>query len=114
MTHALDPQHRSESELNATERKRLEDVHRELSDAVADYERRFAGGTLQPGEAIPVHRMDDMSAAQARVDRAESDLWLAREELLGWRRPAWAPPRASLVSDWFSEEDAAYDALADE
>jgi hypothetical protein len=113
VTHALDPQHRSESELNASERQRLESAHRELSDAVADYERRFAGGTLRPGEAVAVHRMDEMSAAQTRVDRAEAELWRAREDLLGWRRPEWAP-RASLVSDWFCEEDAAYDAVPDE
>jgi hypothetical protein len=31
-----------------------------------------------------------------------------REQLLGWARPSWAPA-ATLVSGWFSDEDAVYD-----
>jgi len=49
-----------------------------------------------------------MAQAYAEVDTAEAALWQLREELLGWPRPAWAP-RASLVADWFSDEDRVYD-----
>jgi hypothetical protein len=49
-----------------------------------------------------------MAAAYAGVDAAEAGLWRLREELLGWPRPA-SVPRASLVADWFSEEDRIYD-----
>ena len=42
---------------------------------------------------------------------AEAELWRLREELLHWRRPAWAPSAAS-VADWFSVEDADYDQCA--
>ena len=37
-------------------------------------------------------------------------LWQLREQLLGWARPPWAP-RASLVGDWYSDEDADYDQM---
>jgi len=79
-----------------------------LREAVAGYE-RFIGTTLTPGEDVPAHNAREMAEAQEAGDTAEAELWRLREELLGWRRPGWAP-RAALVSDWFSDEDSVYDA----
>jgi len=95
------------TDLSLSERDRLERAHQRLRGAVEAYE-QFRGGPLEPGQDVPVHDADAMAAAQAEIQAAEEDLWRLREELLGWSRPAWAPP-ASLVSDWFSEEDRVYD-----
>jgi hypothetical protein len=97
--------------LTAAERARLESVHARLREAVAAYE-RFLGGSLAAGETVPLHGAREVAEAQAAIESAESELWQLREELLGWHRPAWAP-RATLVSDWFSEEDSVYDARTD-
>ena len=103
---------RSEHDLTAEERRRLVDAHAELRAAVAEYE-PFLGKALHLGEPVPVVSVEAMAKAQARVDAAEDHLWLLRERLLGWARPSWAP-RASLVSDWFSDEDAEYDEVTDQ
>ncbi len=95
---------RSEHELNPEERQALDGSHRRLREAVAAYE-QLTGSELKSGETLPVH---DLEHAQAHVDMAERELWRLREELLAWPRPSWAP-RAALVADWFSEEDAVYD-----
>lgn len=102
-----DAARRYERDLSANDRARLEAAHRELRDAIADYE-RFLGGPLDPGKPVPVHNATDMRAAQEAVETAEDRLWQLREELLGWARPSWAPG-AALTSDWFSEEDSVYD-----
>ena len=52
-------------------------------------------------------------AAQERVEGAEVRLWELRDRLLGWSRPSWAAS-ASLMSDWFSDEDSVYDELAED
>lgn len=111
LTSAVDPARRREADLTAAERARLESAHARLRQAVAAYE-RFLGGPLVPGEPVPVHDAREMAEAQAAIESAESELWRLREELLGWHRPAWAP-RATLVSDWFSDEDSVYDARTD-
>lgn len=98
---------RSITDLSVTERKRLEDAHRRLRDAVARYE-EFRGGALAPDAELPAHGTHAMAAAQAEVGLAEGELWHVREELLGWTRPSWAP-NAALVADWFSDEDRIYD-----
>ena len=102
---------RSEEELSAEERRQLTEAHDELREAVAAYE-RFLGHELGSEDTVPIARVDDLREAQARVDAAESRLWELREKLLGWTRPPWVP-RASLVSDWFSDDDAIYDQLTD-
>ncbi|MGH8975667.1 MAG: hypothetical protein ACRD0C_20985 [Acidimicrobiia bacterium] len=102
---------RSERDLTERERRILADAHAELRQAVEAYE-PFLGKELRPGEPVPVVSADGMRAAQERVEAAEDRLWQLRERLLGWARPAWAP-RASLVSDWFSDEDADYDQVID-
>lgn len=111
MTSAVDPVRRREAELTDQERVQLVRAHRQLRKAIAGYE-RFIGGPLAPGEQVPVHDAHQMADAQAAVEAAEAELWRLREELLGWRRPAWAP-RATLVADWFSDEDSVYDASTD-
>lgn len=98
---------RSGDQLTPPDRQRLEEAHRRLRDAVAAYE-PFIGRELVPGEQVPVHDATQMARAQAEVEKAEQELWRLREELLGWTRPAWAP-EATLVADWFSEEDRSYD-----
>ena len=100
---------RSEAELTPDERRRLEEAHRILREAVAAYE-PFLGRELKPGEPVPVHSAAEMARAQAAVEQAEQELWRLREQLLGWPRPPWAPD-AALVADWFSDEDRAYDDL---
>jgi hypothetical protein len=102
---------RSERDLNEEERRLLVAADTELRAAVVDYE-PFLGKALPPGEPVPVVRIDAMAEAQGRIEAAEDHLWQLRERLLGWARPAWAP-RASLVSDWFSDEDTAYDDAAE-
>ncbi len=72
----------------------------------------FLGTALRPGEPVPVVSVEAMAKAQARVDAAEDRLWQLRERLLGLARPSWAP-RASLVTDWFSDDDAEYDEVTD-
>lgn len=98
---------RSEADLSTGERHALEDAHRELRAAVEAYE-GFLGKELQPGTPVTVVRAEDIQEAQERVENAERRLWDLRERLLGWARPAWAPP-ATLVSDWILEEDPGYD-----
>ena len=111
MTSAVDPVRRREADLTEQERDRLERAHAQLRKTVAEYE-QFVGGPLGPGDQVPVHDAREMSEAQAAIESAEAELWRLREELLGWHRPAWAP-RATLVSDWFSDEDSVYDARTD-
>jgi DNA-binding GntR family transcriptional regulator len=101
--------YRSERELSDQDCARLEAAHRELREAVAGYE-RFAGGSLEAGQPVPVHDANEMRSAQEAVEASEDHLWQLREELLGWVRPPWAPS-AALTSDWFSDEDAVYDDL---
>jgi len=98
---------RSVDDLRPADRERLERAHRRLREATDAYE-PFLGGELEPGQTSPVHDAREMAAAQAEVQNAESAIWQLREELLGWARPAWAPS-ASLVADWFSDEDRIYD-----
>jgi hypothetical protein len=98
---------RSEADLSASERQGLQDAHRELRAAVEAYE-AFLGKELQPGTPVTIVRAEDLQGAQERVENAERRLWDLRERLLGWARPAWAPP-ATLVSDWILEEDPGYD-----
>lgn len=102
-----EPAKHREPDLSEEARARLEDADRDLSAAVATYE-RLVGGTIPPGEPSPEAGTDDMRAAQAAVESAEGRLWKLREELLEWPRPPWAP-RATLIADWFSDEDAVYD-----
>ncbi len=102
---------RSEADLTVEEQKQLAAAHVDLRAAVAAYE-EFLGSKRRPEVAVPVAAVDRLRKAQERVERAEERLWELREQLLGWHRPAWAPS-ASLVSDWFSDEDADYDALTD-
>jgi hypothetical protein len=97
---------RSEGDLTEDERARLENAHRRLREAVKAYD-RFIGRPLKMGE-IPAHDFDKVALAQAEVEAAERELWQVREELLHWPRPAWAPG-ATLVADWFSDEDTVYD-----
>jgi hypothetical protein len=98
---------RSEEQLSAQERQQLSNAHARLRSAVAAYE-TFLDSELRPGEPVAVHDAREIAAAQAEVETAEQELWRLREELLGWVRPPWAP-RATLVADWFSDEDAVYD-----
>lgn len=107
MSRAMDEPQRSVADLSADERRQLEAGHARLRQAVQDYE-RFIARPLAPTDEAPEHRLDDMGEAQAQVQAAEADLWRLREELLGWRRPGWAPTSSS-VSDWFSDEDGDYD-----
>lgn len=100
---------RSLDELSDDDRRRLQGAHRRLREAVAAYE-RFRGGALPPNKDIAAHDFDEMAAAQAEVERAEDEIWRLREELLGWKRPSWAP-KAVSTSEWFSDEDAVYDDL---
>lgn len=81
---------RSVDSLEPGERERLERAHRRLRQTVED--------------DGPLHR----DAARSEIRDAESALWQIRGELLGWARPAWAP-NATLVADWFSDEDRIYD-----
>jgi hypothetical protein len=78
---------------------------------VAAYE-AFLANELKPDAPSPVVSGTAMREAQEGIEAAESRLWDLRERLLGWPRPSWAPS-ASLVSDWFSDEDSVYDELAD-
>lgn len=98
---------RSVDDLRPADRERLERAHRRLREA-ADAYQPFLGGQLEPGQASRAPDAREMAAAQAEVQNAEAALWALREELLGWARPAWAPS-ASLVADWFSDEDRIYD-----
>lgn len=103
---------RPEVKLSADEHKVLEAAHAELRAAVDAYE-EFLVGALKPNEPAPVANATAMREAQERVEVAESRLWELRERYLGWSRPSWAPS-ATLVSDWFSDEDAIYDELGDD
>ena len=98
---------RSETELTVEEHRGLEQAFAELRDAVEAYE-DFLGAELPLGEGLPIVKLDDMRAAQERVEAAEAQLWELRERILGWARPPWAPP-ATLVSDWILEDDPGYD-----
>jgi hypothetical protein len=83
-------------------------------DDLTEAERReLAAGLEQLQAAVAASETaEDPVAAQDAVDRAEEHLWDLRERLLGGSRPPWAP-RASLVADWFSSEDAIYDEIPD-
>ena len=107
MSTAAERAPRSIEDLAPADRDRLKAAHARLRDATRGYE-RFLGTEFAPGEAVPVHGAREMAAAQLEVQRAEDDLWHLRKELLGWARPSWAP-KATLVSDWFSDEDQIYD-----
>ena len=98
---------RSVEDLPPADRDRLERALHRLREAVESYD-PFHGGALAPGHDATVHDAAAMAAAQAEVQEAEHALWQLREELLGWARPAWAP-NATLVDDWFSDEDRIYD-----
>ena len=102
---------RSESDLTPDERRLLAAAHAELRAAVKNYE-QYLGGELKPGAPVQVVGVSELRAAQERIDAAEEDLWKLRERLLGWPRPA-PTPRASLVTDWFSDEDADYDQVSE-
>lgn len=102
---------RSERDLNNDERRQLLDAHAELRAAVAAYE-PFLGTELRENEPVPTLPLQALRDAQQRVEAAEERLWTVRRELLGWSRPPWTP-QASLVSDWFSDEDLVYDELTD-
>ena len=99
----------SEDQITPGQQKVLNDAYGRLRAAVADYA-SFVGQELKPGESVPVHNLEDVARAQAEVEAAERELWRLREELLGWVRPSWAP-NATLVADWFSNDDAVYDDL---
>lgn len=96
-----------EVELSSDARGRLEAAHRKLREAVANYQ-QFTDSVLEPGKDAASHPATDLADAQRAVEQAEQELWVLREELLGWTRPSWAPS-ASFAADWFSEEDAVYD-----
>ncbi len=81
-------------------------AHAELRAAVAAYEPLIAAEPR--GEDVNGVNAVELRAAQERVEA----LWQLRAKLSGWLRPSW-PPRASLVADWFSVEDSAYDELSD-
>jgi hypothetical protein len=98
---------RSVDEFAPAYRDRLERAYRHLRETTNNYE-PFRGGELAPDQDGPVHDSAAMAAAQTEVQDAEDALWQLREELLGWARPAWAP-KATLVADWFSDEDRIYD-----
>ncbi|MGH9243334.1 MAG: hypothetical protein ACRD29_03260 [Acidimicrobiales bacterium] len=98
---------RPEVELGPDDRQRLVEADQRLREAVKAYE-PFAGRDAKPGQAAPEHDLEALADAQAAVEAAEDELWRLRDELLGWARPPWAP-RAALVADWFSDEDAVYD-----
>jgi hypothetical protein len=102
---------RSENDLSEDERRLLIDAHAELRAAVAEYE-PVLGQELRSGQPVPMVSVEAIAKAQAHVDAAEDRLWQLRERLLGSARPSWAP-RASLVSDWFSDDDAEYDEVTD-
>lgn len=107
MTTAAKRTLRSVDELALADREHLELAHGRLREATKNYE-QFLCGPLDPKQDVPVHDARVMAAAQAEVQVAEDELWKFREDLLGWTRPAWAP-KATLVADWFSDEDRIYD-----
>ena len=98
---------RSERDLHPSDRQRLTVADQRLRQAVKAYE-PFLGRELGPDGDPVAHDFEQMARAQAEVEEAERELWCLREELLGWPRPSWAPP-ATLVADWFSDEDRVYD-----
>ena len=83
----------------------------ELRSAVTAYE-QYLGHELPPNQPIPLLSAEELRQAQKGVEAAEDRLWQLREQPLGWVRPPWAP-RASLVADWFSDEDGIYDQVDD-
>lgn len=103
---------RSEAELSPEQHQALKAAHDQLRAAVDAYE-EFLGRELKPGEPVPVASATAMREVQERIETAEAHLWELRERFLGWSRPSWAPS-ATLVSDWFSEEDAVYDEFTDD
>lgn len=98
---------RSVDELPPADLERLKRASHRLREATKNYE-PFLGGPLDPNQGVPVHDARAMAAAQSEAQEAEDELWKLREELLGWARPSWAP-KATLVADWFSDEDRIYD-----
>ena len=83
---------RTEEQLTACERQKLDDADLRLRSAVAACE-PFIGRELQPTEPVPVHDLTSIAKAQAEVEVADQELWRLREELLGSVRPSWAPAR---------------------
>jgi hypothetical protein len=106
---AADRIRHSLDDLSPSDRQRLGRAHRRLREAVAAYE-PFLGGVLVPGQDTLAIDAASIAKAQAEVQEAEDKLWSLRERLLGWSRPASAPP-AALVADWFSDEDQIYDSI---
>src|SRR5438128_1573547 len=100
---------RSVDELDAKSLERLKEAHERLRRAVTAGE-PFRAGPLAGKEVETTHEAERLRDAYTEVEEAEAELWRLREELLGWRRPSWAP-RASLIGDWFSDEDRVYDDL---
>ena len=98
-----------EGDLTAEERLLLEGAHRRLRDAVAAYQ-TLTAVALEAGAAVPAQDPRAVAAAQAEVEEAERELWKLRARVLGWVRPSWAPS-AVFEADWFSDEDAVYDAV---
>lgn len=94
-------------ELSPDARGRLEAAHRKLRQAVENYQ-QVTDSVLEPGKDATNHAASDLADARRATEQAEQELWLLREELLGWTRPSWVPS-ASFAADWFSEEDAVYD-----
>lgn len=52
--------------------------------------------------------MYESSGQSSMSPAVEDSLWRLRSDLLHWSRSTWAL-RATLVADWFSEEDRVYD-----
>ena len=98
---------RSVDDLEPADRDRVEQAYRRLREVTDSYE-VLRGGGLAAAQDAPVHNAAAIAAAQVAVQDAENALWQLREELLAWARPAWAL-NATLVADWFSDEDRIYD-----
>jgi len=109
MSKPLEKPTRTSGDLAPHDRARLEAVYNKLK-AAARATQEFRGGCLEPGKNVEPMSARDMALAYSKVSTAEENLWRLREELLGWRRPAWSPPSTQLL-DWFCEEDAAYDSF---
>jgi hypothetical protein len=99
----------SEGQITPGQQKVLNDAYERLRAAAANNEPLVSQG-LKPGKSVPMHNPGDVARAQAEVEEAERELWRLREELLGWVGPSWAPS-ATLVADWFSDDDAVYDEM---
>jgi hypothetical protein len=87
----------------------LNDAYERVRAAAEDNE-SIVMQRLKPGGSVPMHNRENVARARAEVEAAERELGRLREELLGWVRPSWAPS-ATLVADWFSDDDAVYDEM---